>query len=353
MNVACNPRSDAASGVDLKQFARDGCLLLEGFFASHQIDDAASAVRRLLEGKPGGVMGDNPRGARRSLWAQANDPETGRFALNDLYLASEEVRGLALDGALVKALGALLGETVALASSANFARGSSQPRHIDTLYMTPRTPHSLIAAWIAFEDIHPASGPLVYFPGSHRIPLYTFNDATHHASRGEIADWFDYIDVQLRLRGLRERTLLARKGDVFISHADLVHGGSSIADRKRTRGSLVCHYFGESDCFARAADLVPMNGAHWMRRQPHAVTLEPSPCEASGSFPEENDLASPADVREAAEGRPRPSGKFPFGDFGRAEGRGAVPTLARPQGRPGNTRGPWRAAAARSGDSHR
>lgn len=28
----------------------------------------------------------------------------------------------------------------------------------------------LVAAWIAFEDIHPDSGPLVYYPGSHQLP---------------------------------------------------------------------------------------------------------------------------------------------------------------------------------------
>jgi hypothetical protein len=32
----------------------------------------------------------------------------------------------------------------------------------------------LSAAWIAFEDIHPASGPLLFYPGSHRLP-YVFS----------------------------------------------------------------------------------------------------------------------------------------------------------------------------------
>jgi len=30
----------------------------------------------------------------------------------------------------------------------------------------------LVGAWVAVEDIHPDSGPLVYYPGSHRLPYY-------------------------------------------------------------------------------------------------------------------------------------------------------------------------------------
>ena len=109
---------------------------------------------------------------------------------------------------------------------------------------------------------------MVFYPGSHRIPLYRFNDGTHRAAPEEEADWFDYIDVQIRLRGLKERKFMARRGDVVIEHAGLVHGGSPIRDFGRTRESMVCHYFGMADCRERELDLVVMNGGHWVRRMP-------------------------------------------------------------------------------------
>ncbi|HZZ20601.1 MAG TPA: phytanoyl-CoA dioxygenase family protein, partial [Opitutaceae bacterium] len=193
---------------------------------------------------------------------------------------------------------------------------------IDSLYMTPRTPHRLLAVWIAFEDVHPDAGPLSYFPGSHRIPLYTFNDGTHHAARGEIVDWFDYIDVQLRLRGLRERRFLARKGDVFIWHADLVHGGSPIVDEDRTRGSLVCHYFGESDCIGEGVDLVPASDAFWMRRMLPAVKMHPSAFGQDFPFPEKTYLQRYADVANAVREGLCPSGSVHHLLYGHSEGRG-------------------------------
>ena len=252
MNLAINHRRDVGAEVGQSQFERDGFAVLEGYFTPSQVDRAASAIRRLLDEKANEVVVDSLQTGRRSFWAQAAfSRKSTHYKFNDLFLMSPEVRELALDPGLTATLEDLLGEPPVLCNSLNFEKGSSQPKHIDSLYMTPRTPHSLIATWIAFEDVHPDSGPLVYFPGSHRIPLYTFNDGTHHASREEIVDWFDYIDVQIRLRGIKEKTLLARKGDVFIWHSDLVHGGSPIRDMKRTRSSMVCHYFGKDDCMER------------------------------------------------------------------------------------------------------
>lgn len=63
----------------------------------------------------------------------------------------------------------------------------------------------------------------------------------------------------------------ARKGDVFVWNAQLLHGGSPIADRGRTRRSVVFHYFSESDCRAMGHRLVPLSGGFWIRRSQQPV----------------------------------------------------------------------------------
>lgn len=322
MNLATNQVGLEEEGVSHSQFERDGFVAVEGYFAHDRIDRAAAAFRRALRDRPREVVVDCLLSGRRSFWADAAHSETRHFKFNDLYLMSGEIRDLALDCGLTSILADLLGDPAVLCNSLNFEKGSSQPKHIDSLYMTPRTPHSLIAAWIALEDVHPDAGPLAYFPGSHKIPLYTFNDGSHHASRDEIVDWFDYIDVQLRLRGLKERKFLARKGDVFIWHSDLVHGGSPIRDPGRTRGSLVCHYFGASDCMARGMDIVAQNRGYWLRRLRPQVIVDPVSFGPGFPFPEEAYLRRYPDVREAVEAGLCASGESHYRTFGYYEGRG-------------------------------
>ena len=141
---------DAFAGT--AQFGRDGYCVLEGFFSHSRIDRAVAAVRGLLEERAGEVVVDCLRSGRRTFWSQARDPGSRNFKFNDLYLLCGEVRELALDPALSMTLGDLLGEPAVLCNSLNFEKGSSQPKHIDSLYMTPRTPHSLIAAWVALKS---------------------------------------------------------------------------------------------------------------------------------------------------------------------------------------------------------
>lgn len=317
-----NRISDAEVGEATSQFDRDGYVVLEGFFSHARVDRARAAVRAALRERPNEVVVDCLQTGRRSLWSQATGRSTQGFKFNDLYLLCEEVRQLALDPALSVALEDLLGEPPVLCNSLNLEKGTSQPKHIDSLYMTPRTPHRLIASWIALEDAHPDAGPLVYYPGSHRIPLYVFNDGTHHASREEIVDWFDYIDVQLRLRGLREKAFLARKGDVFVWHADLVHGGSPVRDPRRTRASQVNHYFGKSDCLGRGLEVVPLNRGNWLPRLRQPVRAEPDSFGPECPFPEETYLERHPDVRLAVDCGECPSGMHHYRNHGFREGRG-------------------------------
>ena len=131
----------------------------------------------------------------------------------------------------------------------------------------------MIASWIALEDVHPDSGPLWYWRGSHTIPLFRFKDGSHHVGPGEQADWDRYMAAQLAEPALDPETFLAKRGDVFLWHSDLVHAGSPIRDAARTRASLVCHYFRESDSRAGGYALAPLNGAFWYERLGQAVTV--------------------------------------------------------------------------------
>lgn len=306
-----------------EQFDRDGYLALTGYFSRERIDMVLAAIARLIEQRPREVVVDNLATGQRTFWADADGRETRRFKFNDFYLLSPEVRELALDKDLSELLALLLREPAVLCNSLNFQKGSNQPKHIDSLYMTPQTDHALIATWTAFEDAHPDSGPLVYYPGSHKIPLFRFKDGTPHAGPGEMPAWTAYIEAQMKERGIPEKIFLAKKGDVFIWHSDLVHGGGAINDQNRTRNSLVCHYYGEADCRKLNCDLAPLHRGYWMRRLRQSVTLPPESFTTGGRvFPEKEYLERYPDVKAAVVAGTMPSGWVHYQAAGFKEGRG-------------------------------
>lgn len=288
------------------EFAEHGYLVLPAFFGPNEIDAVLAATEAALRAHEMEIVVDNLLDGERTFYGLVRNRESQNFKINDLYLSVAEVRELALEQRLSELLGALLqGMRPALCYTLSLIKGSAQPIHIDSLFMTPETPHHLAAAWIAFEDVDPAAGPLVYYPGSHRIPLYRFRDGSHHMSNEELPAWTEYIQREIERRGFEKKIFLAGKGDVFIWHSDLVHGGGPIQDARKTRRSLVCHYFSEPDARKLTyCRLDSLNSGFWLNRLPPAVRPAPDRFDDAHPFPEEAYFRRNPDLREAlADGR--------------------------------------------------
>jgi hypothetical protein len=129
-------------------------------------------------------------------------------------------------------------------------KGSQQGLHSDSIHMTTYPLGYLTAAWIAFEDIEPGCGPLVYYPGSHRLP-YVFSkdvgiseqDFKNDGYAPYHARYEPHIRHLVEQHGLEPHYFHAKKGDVLIWHANLVHGGSARKNLQLSRRSVVCHFF--------------------------------------------------------------------------------------------------------------
>ena len=129
-------------------------------------------------------------------------------------------------------------------------KGSQQGLHSDSIHMTTYPLGYLTAAWIAFEDIHPDSGPLVYYPGSHRLPYVFSKDVGITEEDFKQSGYGPYharyeprIRELVEQHGIAPRYFHARKGDVLIWHANLIHGGSARKDLALSRRAAVCHFF--------------------------------------------------------------------------------------------------------------
>jgi ectoine hydroxylase-related dioxygenase (phytanoyl-CoA dioxygenase family) len=166
---------------------------------------------------------------------------------NDLFLETDIVRRCNMHPRLVPILDALLDGPPVVCNSLNFIRGSEQTDHIDSWFMPPPVLHKMVVTSVCLEDVHPDAGPLVYYPSSHKIPPYRFSDGRLNAIDAEMPKCFEYVRGEVEKRGLKPATFLGRKGDVFIWASQLLHGGSPINDPKRTRKSLVTHYWRASD----------------------------------------------------------------------------------------------------------
>ncbi|MFL6415328.1 MAG: phytanoyl-CoA dioxygenase family protein [Bryobacteraceae bacterium] len=251
------PWGKATLSTDQKQFWTDnGYLVLSGFFKPEEVRAVNAVVDRILSNPKtlgnatvdvlhGQYIGKRFRGSEAPAEAF-----TGPIKINDLFLQEPEVRHLALSRRLTALLSELLDGAPMICNSLNFLWGSQQPDHIDSWFMPPPLENNLAVSSICLEDVRPDAGPLVYYPGTHKIPPFRFSHGGTHAVNEEMPACRAYIEEQLKATGASPQEFLGREGDVFVWHGQLLHGGTGIKERTHTRKTLVTHYW-------RAQDLEP------------------------------------------------------------------------------------------------
>lgn len=215
----------------LLRFVDEGYLIWEGFYEAAEADALHHQIETVLDKQ------------------QTDFNFTGRKVMNAHVHASRAADHLK-HPQLMRVLGMLLGRPVVPFQSINFVEGSEQRAHSDSIHMTTAPAGFLIATWVALEDCDADNGPLFYYPGSHRLPFVSCGDypaghSQYWLGAESYPRYEDKVESVIAASGLPRQYFHARKGDLLIWHANLIHGGSAIREAGRTRKSMVCHYYGK------------------------------------------------------------------------------------------------------------
>ncbi len=234
----------------LERWHRDGIVIFEGVVDHALIDALIADIDYLrkhhmdftLEVELSGDQGDIKRLSREQL-------DSSGLKFNSIHSISMAAARLSLTREVSQFLSHVFRGPPCALQSLTFYRGSQQPIHVDFPYVRCQTllPH-LAASWIPLEDIDPASGPLCYYPGSHRLEVSGMFDwgggsiVLEPDSARQPHELSEYLQKRVEDAGIAPVTFCPRKGDVLIWHGNLSHAGTLIADPSLTRKSYVTHY---------------------------------------------------------------------------------------------------------------
>lgn len=213
----------------LLPWSEKGYVVLENFFTAEQVAAVNRDVAAMIQDEAVKFR----YGGKKIMFA---------------FHQSEPIRQMGEDPQLLSILELLLSREVELFQSINFIKASEQRTHSDSIHMSTFPPGNLIAVWIALEDIRLDNGPLHYYPGSHQLPYLMNKDYGNTGSRFFLGqktytDYEDAVENMLTQHDFNKEVFLAKKGDLLIWHANLLHGGNPMDDPEATRKSLVFHYY--------------------------------------------------------------------------------------------------------------
>lgn len=206
----------------------NGYVVLRDFLNAEQVQQVNDEVERLLVNKE-------------------IEAKYGGTKIMFSFRISDIIKNIGEDEQLKNILHLLLNRKVDLFQSINFIPPSRQRTHSDSIHMSTYPYGGMVAVWIALEDVTVDQGPLHYYPGSHKLPYVMNKDYNNHGNaltlgKKTYKDYEDHIAKLIEEKQLEKKVFLAKKGDLLIWHANLLHGGEP-AEPNVTRKSLVFHYY--------------------------------------------------------------------------------------------------------------
>ena len=255
------PGANSEDAALLAKWVRDGYVVVENCLPARDVDavvatldglwDASRPIPNLeLLGLRETIDGEQRNLPHRALLAL--DPATKRrmrevsdWRIHGFHYVNGSARRIFWNRGLRAIASRIFGRPARPIAAINFMTGSEQELHQDMAVFHIYPHNYLMGAWIACEDIAQESGPLVFYPGSHRTPLFAgFTDYPQTNLRtADLAMSRQYQAYVDRLATQFERReFLARKGQVLFWHGMLIHGGAPVSRRGTSRKSMVLHY---------------------------------------------------------------------------------------------------------------
>jgi ectoine hydroxylase-related dioxygenase (phytanoyl-CoA dioxygenase family) len=216
----------------IENWSEQGYAVLKNVISSETVDTVNSDIDKLIADKTA-------------------DWRTGDRVMFAIH-KSKTIRDIALSNEVMGVLEMLMGKEVGLFQSINFLKGTQQRTHSDSIHMSTFPYGNIIAVWIALEDITEENGPLHYYPGSHKLPYIVNADYGNVGSKlmlgsKSYGDYENRIQKEVDNNDFEKKRFLAKKGDAFIWHANLLHGGEPVLNKQSSRKSMVFHYYAK-DC---------------------------------------------------------------------------------------------------------
>lgn len=224
--------ADEVSRQSILDYDKNGFIILRNYLSNETVDSINREIDSLLRSK-------------RIKFGYGNKL---MFAIKHSGL----LRSIGANEIFIEFISSLLHGNAALFQSINFIKGSEQHTHSDSIHMTTFPLGGLLGVWIALEDIDHDNGPLHYYPGSHKLPYYLNADYENEGSyfmlgRKDYTEYEKMLEQKINELGIEKKVFKAKKGDVLIWHANLLHGGEPHLNKTKTRKSMVLHYF-DTNC---------------------------------------------------------------------------------------------------------
>ena len=208
-------------------------------------------------------------------WKMYRAGDSVDMRIQDAWKFNESVKAIATNPTVAETLSKLFGREAFPFQTLNFPVGTRQHFHSDSIHFSSVPERFMCGVWVALEDVEVGAGPLEYYPGSHKLPIYTHEQLgiDIRGSQKTQVMYHDFWQQLIKELKLERKVFYAKKGQALIWLANLLHGGYEEIDRDKTRWSQVTHYYFKDCTYFSPIRSTPMCGSVEYRT-PYNILLD-------------------------------------------------------------------------------
>jgi len=235
----------------LTDWMRDGYIVLENAIPARHLDAAAADLEKAYSGGFEKALFECHKLYGKGNIGWQSEVREHNAKVLDLHHFSPPMRQIMFAPPITEFLQLIFESNAFATQTLGFWRGSGQEGHQDSAYVPFTLPRNFAATWIALEDVTIGAGELFYYVGSHRFPDFLYGGKHKSIAEAErLGHVVQRPEIETHVASLRKRAVdanidktvfAAKRGDVLVWHADLVHGGNPVS-KTVTRKSFVTHY---------------------------------------------------------------------------------------------------------------
>jgi len=228
------------SDKEMTQYKQDGYVIVEGLLNEAEVELLKAEMKGICLGKYGNLKGLEPKSGESGEEAMAR-----YLAIHFPHKLSERMRYFVTQHEPTCAVLSQLMESqvssrnVKCMQSMMFMKAPGklgQPLHQDEAYI-PTRDQSLMATWIALDDVSPENGTLRVIPGSHsKLIIWPLKQYMNDECAGAISYEHPYNEEEQAV------AVTMPKGSVLFFHGHLLHGSTRNKSTGGFRRVLTNHY---------------------------------------------------------------------------------------------------------------
>jgi len=250
------------------QLYRQGWAVID--FPDPEIDEVAERIKRSLHSHYDWAS-----------WRAKGWRDNEALRIRDAYKLNADIQRIAANPQILTLLSTLYGRRAWPFQTLNFPVGTQQHLHPDSVHFSSVPERFGCSVWLALEDIGPNQGPLTYYSGSHKWPIYV-NEHIGLCRAGDSGPptqkpFEELWEALARVNAVDAVPFHAKKGQAFIWTANLLHGASRQTDPNLTRWSQETHYYFEDCSYYSPIESDPFYGRILFRRLRNIANGEPMP----------------------------------------------------------------------------